>query len=194
MFQLVVVASSAGGLGALAILVEGLPRTFPVPLVIVQHLHPGHDSYIAEILGRRTKLTVKQVAGREALVAGRVYVAPPDRHLLIEAGPAVFLADSQPIHHLRPSADLLFESAARVCSEHIVGVVLSGSGSDGSAGATAIKMVGGIVIAQDEETSMFFGMPQSAIATGSVDYVLPLHAIAGTLIELTSERGSAVHE
>ena len=186
MVQLVVMASSAGGLAALMKILGDLPRSFPVPVAIVHHLHPGHISLIAEILSRRTTLTVKQVAlASEHLIGGVVYIAPPGQHIVISKGPAVQLADSAPVRFLRPSADLLFQSAARVCHDQVLGVILSGSGTDGSAGASAIKMEGGTVIAQSEDTSMFFGMAQSAIGAGAVDYVLPLDAIAGRLIELT---------
>ncbi|HEY7293314.1 MAG TPA: chemotaxis protein CheB [Vicinamibacterales bacterium] len=185
MYQVVVIGASAGGLHALATILARLPRQFPIPLAIVQHMDPSRTSSIAEILGRKTPLRVKEATASETMRSGVAYIAPPGRHLLVDFGCSVLLTDSQPVHFVRPSADVLFESAARICAADVIGVVLTGSGSDGASGATAIKCVGGIVIAQDEETSLFFSMPHAAIAAGAVDYVLPLEAIANRLIELT---------
>ena len=182
-FALVVVAASAGGLPALAGLLSSLPATFPVPVAVVQHVGP-RQSLVAAILGRRAALHVKDVQAGEALLAGVVYVAPPDQHLIVTAGLVAQLNHTEPVHFLRPSADRLFESAARSCGP-VIGVILTGTGSDGAAGVAAIKAAGGVVIAQDEASSAFFGMPQAAIGTGGVDFVLPLIAIGPALIELT---------
>jgi len=185
MYQLVAIATSAGGLTALANLLSRLPREFPVPLAVVQHMDPRHESLLAGILARRTTLLVKQAEQREAMLAGVVYVAPPDQHLLVGGGRLVTLTHSAPVHHSRPSADVLFESASRVLGSQVIAVVLTGAGSDGAAGVSAVKNEGGVVIAQDEASSAFFGMPHAAIATGIVDFVLPLDEIADKLIELT---------
>jgi two-component system chemotaxis response regulator CheB len=185
MYQVVAIAASAGGLTALATLLGRLPREFPIPLAVVQHVDPRHISLVPEILARRTDLTVKAAVEREPMLAGVVYVAPPDRHFLIGGGRLVSLTSTAPVHYVRPSADLLFESAARMCGAHVIAVVLTGAGSDGAAGVVAVKSVGGTVIVQDEASSAFFGMPQAAIATGIVDFVLPLESIADKLIELT---------
>lgn len=184
MFQLVVIAASAGGLKALGTLLEGLPREFPMPVAVVQHVDPNHDSRVADILSRRTAMTVKQAVADEPMMAGVVYVAPPDYHLLIGGGGLVKLTHTEPVHYVRPSADLLFESASRSCGGQVIAVVLTGAGSDGAAGVSAVKNVGGTVIVQDQASSAFFGMPQAAIATGIVDFVLPLDAIADKLLEL----------
>jgi two-component system chemotaxis response regulator CheB len=185
MVQLVVFAASAGGIQALITVLESLPRSFPVPIAIVQHIAPKHDNLIAEILARRTALIVKCASAAENLVAGTVYVAPRGHHMLIADGVIVRLTESAPVHFVRPSADPLFESAAAACGGGVVAVVLSGTGSDGTNGAAAVKRMGGTVIAQDEQSSHFFGMPHAAIAAGVVDYVLPLGSIAGKLIDLT---------
>jgi two-component system, chemotaxis family, protein-glutamate methylesterase/glutaminase len=182
----VAIAASAGGLTALTTLLGGLPRQFPVPLAIVQHLDPNHASFLADILSRRTQLSVKEAVAREVMRAGVAYVAPPDWHLLVGGGRCISLTHTEPIHHARPSADVLFASAARACGSRVIAVVLTGAGSDGAAGACLVKSGGGLVIAQDEASSAFFSMPQAAIATGIVDFVLPLDAIADKLVELTS--------
>jgi two-component system chemotaxis response regulator CheB len=190
-FEVVAIAASAGGLKALSDVFSALPAEFPAALVVVQHLDPRHRSLMADILSRRTPLTVKQAEEGDQLSAGTVYVAPPDRHLLVNADGSLSLAQSELVHFLRPSADLLFESVAGSYKHRAIAVVLTGSGSDGTMGVKAIKKMGGTVIAQDEATSEFFGMPNSAILTGSVDFVLPLKEIPSALVTLvaTGEAG-----
>ena len=187
-FRVVVVAASAGGLTALGTLLAGLPSSFPLPIAVVQHLHPGHRSLIADILGRRTRLRVTEVRTDDRLEPGTVYIAAPGAHLEI-VEQAIHQTHGAPVHFLRPSADRLFSSAA--AGGKVIAVILTGTGSDGSEGARAIKSHGGVVIAQDEATAEFFGMPRSAIESGMVDYVLPLDQIAAALIALTEERHGA---
>ncbi len=183
-FEVVAVASSAGGLAALTSLLSGLPASFPVPVLLVQHLDPRHKSLLADMLGRCTELPVKMAEGGDRLTGGSVFVAPPNYHLLVDPGGTLSLTQSELIHFLRPSADILFESVARNFPGRAIAVVLSGTGSDGARGVKAIKSTGGTVIAQDRDTSEFFGMPSAAIATGSVDIVLPLAMIAPALVGL----------
>jgi two-component system chemotaxis response regulator CheB len=184
-FRVVVVAASAGGLSALISLVETLPASFPLPIAIVQHIDPHHRSLIAEILGRHTALRVKHVFGSERLAAGCVYLARAAHHLEVGLNGTIGLTRAEPVHHVRPSADRLFESAAAMCPPGIA-VVLTGTGRDGARGVTAIKASGGTTIAQDEQSSAFFGMPHAAIETGAVDFVLPLDQIAAKLVELSA--------
>ena len=183
-FEVVAVASSAGGLAALTSLLSGLPASFPVPVLLVQHLDPRHKSLLADMLGRCTELPVKMAEGGDRLTGGSVFVAPPNYHLLVDSGGTLSLTQSELIHFLRPSADILFESVATNFPGRAIAVVLSGTGSDGARGVKAIKSTGGTVIAQDRDTSEFFGMPSAAIATGSVDIVLPLAMIAPALVGL----------
>jgi two-component system chemotaxis response regulator CheB len=182
----VAVASSAGGLKALTRMLTDLPPEFPAPIVVVQHLDPRHRSLMADLLGRRTRLAVKQAEDGETVTPGAVYIAPPDRHLLVNADRKLSLTSTQLVHFLRPSADLLFESVAAVFCERALGVVLTGTGTDGAMGVRAIKKMGGSVIAQDEGSSEFFGMPGAAIDTGSVDFVLPLDEIASAVATLVA--------
>jgi two-component system chemotaxis response regulator CheB len=170
-FRLVAIAASAGGLPALVTVLAHLPRDFPLPIAIVQHLDPNRVSLIPHILGRCTMLSVKQADHGDVITPGVVYVAPPAHHLQITGDGRVALTVDDPVRFLRPCADRLFASAARVLGR-IIGVVLSGTGSDGAAGSEAIRIAGGLVIAQDEATSAFFGMPQAAIRRGAVDRVL----------------------
>ena len=187
-FDLVVVAASAGGLAALVGVLTTLPRDFPLPIAIVQHLDPNRPSLLAGLLARRTALQVKQAEQGDRPSPGVVYVAPPGQHMIITATRTIGLSQTEPVHFLRPCADRLFESAAEQCGR-VLAVILSGTGSDGSSGAAAVKAAGGFVIAQDEASSAFFGMPQSAIAAGVVDRVLPLDAIGPVIADiLRSER------
>ena len=180
-FEIIALAASAGGLRALTDVLSALPRDFPVALVVVQHLDPRHRSLMAEILGKRTSLVVKEAREGDTLERGVALIAPPNRHLLVNPDRTVSLSQSELVHFVRPSADLLFESTAAAYKERAIAVVLSGSGRDGAMGVKAIKKMGGTVIVQDEKTSEFFGMPDAAQQTGIVDFILPLAEIAPAL-------------
>lgn len=190
-FDVVAVAASAGGLKALSQVFSALPGDFPAALVVVQHLDPRHRSLMADILSRRTALDVKQAEEGDRLRPGMIYIAPPNMHLLVNPDGSLSLAQSELVHFVRPSADLLFESVAASFKNRAIGVVLTGTGSDGTTGVQAIKKMGGTVLAQDEATSEFFGMPNAAINTGSVDFVLPLGEIPAALVTLVTT-GEAV--
>ncbi|HLV78627.1 MAG TPA: chemotaxis protein CheB [Chthonomonadaceae bacterium] len=183
-FDVVALATSAGGLNALTQILAALPADFPVPVVVVQHLDPRHRSLLAEILGRRSCLAVKEAREGEKLCPGAVYIAPPDHHLLITLEGTISLTDTELVHFVRPSADLLFESVAASYKERAIAVVLTGTGIDGSMGLTAIKKMGGTVIAEDRNTAEFSGMPGAAIHTGHVDFVLSLQEIGPALVTL----------
>jgi two-component system chemotaxis response regulator CheB len=183
-FIVVAIAASAGGLTAISQLLSSLPADFPAAIVVVQHLDPHHRSLMAEILSRTTSLQVKQAGAGDLIKPGTVYVAPPNQHLLVNPDSSLSLTQSELVHFVRPSADLLFESVAASQKERAIAVVLTGTGSDGSMGVQAIKKMGGKVIVQSEESAEFTGMPIAAIHTKSVDYVLPLNEIAPTLVKL----------
>ena len=186
-FDVIAIAASAGGLDALSEVLSHLPAEFPGAVVIVQHLDRRHRSLMADILGRRTPLVVQQAAEGDRLRSGTVYVAPPDYHLLVNPDGTLSLSKSELVHFVRPSADLLFESLAASYQDRTIAVVLSGTGSDGVMGVQAISKMHGTVIAQDEETSKFFGMPSAAIQTGCVDFTLPLNEIAPAILTLMKE-------
>jgi two-component system chemotaxis response regulator CheB len=178
----IAVAASAGGIVALTTLLTGLAPDLPAAMLIVQHLDPEHRSYMPQILERRTGHRVREAREGDPLLPGRIYVAPPDRHLLVSAGGRVVLLSSSPrVHYVRPSADLLFQSVAEVCRKRAIAVVLTGSGSDGADGTCDVKRAGGTVIVQDPRTSEFSGMPTAAVNAGCVDDVLPLGQIAEAL-------------
>jgi two-component system chemotaxis response regulator CheB len=180
-FDIVAIAASAGGLGALTAVLGALGPEFGAIVVVVQHLDPRHRSLMPQIIGRRSRMPVHQAAEGMVLEPGHIYLAPPDRHLLVNRDGTASLTQTELVNFVRPSADLLFESVAASHGDKAIAVVLTGTGHDGSMGVTAIKKRNGTVIAQDEGSSEFFGMPSAAIKTGTVDFVLPLDEIAPAL-------------
>ncbi|MCL2761886.1 MAG: chemotaxis-specific protein-glutamate methyltransferase CheB [Treponema sp.] len=180
----VVIASSTGGPQAISQLCTFLPREFPVPVVLVQHNTSGFDRGFVQWLDGCTNFRVHLVEEHMVPVKGMLYVAPTDKHLLMSA--TGFLFDNgEPVHNQKPAADVLFKSAADLYGESLVSVVLTGMGCDGAEGTQYVRQAGGITIAQDEATSMIYGMPQAAAETGCVDMVLSLEDIANQLISLT---------
>lgn len=171
------IASSAGGIAALVSVLGALQTPFDVPLLVVQHLDPKRPTAIATILARRTSLTVRLAEHGEAVEAGVVYVAPPDRHLLITPDHTIELTSTVRMNFLRPSADVLFESVATAYDDRAVAVVLTGTGTDGAKGVSVVKSRRGTVIVQDPEDAQFDGMPRAAIDAVDADYVLPLDEI-----------------
>lgn len=176
-YGIVAVAASAGGITALGRLLSGLPKDFPVPVVMVQHLDPRHETIIADVLGRRTSLPVRLAAEGDLPEPGNVYIAPPNRHLLVSGERTLTLSSSELVHFVRPSADLLFESVAASYGPEAIACVLTGTGRDGAMGASAVRQRGGTVIAEDPELAEFKGMPGAVVAAGVVDFILPLEEI-----------------
>src|SRR5579859_2006200 len=182
-FDIVAIGASAGGLNALIQVLRTLPESFPSSIVVVQHLAPTHKSWMADLLGRSITLKVKQAEHGEILLPGTVYTAAPDQHLLVGPG-KIRLAHTQLVRFSRPSIDLLFESVAGMYGSRSIGVLLSGSGMDGAEGIRTIKEAGGTTIAQNPQTAEFKPMPEAAIATGCVDWILGLDEIGRKLTEL----------
>lgn len=184
-FNVVVLVASAGGLSALSQLLRALPLNFPAAIIVVQHLDiQSEPSLITDALSRPTTLPLKHAQEGEPLRPGMVYIAPPNEHLLVTPNGTLCLSQAVLVDFARPSADLLFQSVAASFKNRAIAVVLTGTGSDGGMGVQAIHKMGGKVIAQDESTSEFFDMPSAAIATGTVDFVLPLNEIASALMNL----------
>jgi two-component system, chemotaxis family, protein-glutamate methylesterase/glutaminase len=181
--QVIALVGSAGALRGFVRVLEGLPADLGAAIVVVLHLQAAHPSMLARILGRASSLPVKQAEAGDALEGGHVYVAPPDAHLVLGADGGLRLDTTPPIHFVRPSADVLLESLAAAYGAECMAIVFSGTGSDGAAGAVAVKSSGGVVLAQNEATSDYFGMPGAAIARGVVDQVLGLDLIAPAVVE-----------
>ncbi len=182
--SVVAICASAGGLNALSQVLSALPADFPAAITVVQHSSRNFPSMLPDILSRRIALPVKQAEEGDILQPKWVYIAPNNQHLLVNSDGTLSLSYSELVHFVRPSADLLFESVAASFRQQAIAVVLTGTGCDGAIGVKAIKQMGGIAIAQDRATSEFFAMPEAAINTGAVDYVVPLSEIADTLLRL----------
>jgi two-component system chemotaxis response regulator CheB len=183
-FRLLTIVSSAGGIAALVEVLGGLPADFPLPVVILQHLRPGHDSEIAEVLGRQCALAVKFAQPGEQATPGSVYVAPPDQPLFI--GSDGTFTRSEAVHALHPAADPMWEAAAEAYGDSVIACVLTGMGADGAIGVRAIKAHGGTVIVQDPESAQFRKMPDAALEATAVDYVVPLAEIATVALRLVA--------
>jgi two-component system chemotaxis response regulator CheB len=198
-YDLVVMAASAGGLPALRTVLSALPKDFPVPVALVQHRAAAAPEVLPSILRKATPLHVKNAEAGERLQAGTIYVAPPDRHLMVLPDFTLALVDGSKIKFTRSSANPLFESAAQAVNGRLVAVVLTGGGANGTDGVQIVQALGGHVIAQDQASSLHFGMPRAAIATGCVHSVLPLEAIGPTLVHLVmptkeTTAGQPAHE
>jgi two-component system, chemotaxis family, protein-glutamate methylesterase/glutaminase len=185
-----VVGASAGGVGALMELVRGLPAEFSGALFIVLHSAPEAPARLAAILARGSALPVAHAMDGETVEAGRVYVAAPDRHLILRRG-HVHLSRGPRENGSRPAIDPLFRSAARVHGSRTVGVVLTGTLDDGTAGLLAVEAAGGVTVVQDPEEAPFPDMPRNALTYVRVDHVLPLADIPRVLIELAARTSVA---
>ncbi len=179
--SMVAIAASTGGPQALEQILRSLPADFPAGIVIVQHISDGFAQGLVNWLESVSPLSVKLAVNGETIKQGCAYVAPTGTHLYLQASGCFKLDAAPPRNGHRPSADALFESLAVSYGPSGIGVILSGMGSDGAQGLSHLKAIGGLVLAQDEASSIVFGMPKAAIDLGVVDRVLPLDEIAGAL-------------
>jgi two-component system chemotaxis response regulator CheB len=189
---LVTVAASAGGIPALQKLVGSLPRDLPAAVVVLQHRSPDQsESNLNRILARAGALPVVTAAEGQVIEGGTIYVARPDLHLTVSPEKRFSYIDGKRIKYLRSSANPLFESAAVAFKHRLLAVVLTGHGSDATNGVQAVKEYGGLVIAQDPMSAENRSMPQAAIKSGSVDFVLPLEAIGQVIADIVG--GAPLH-
>ena len=182
-----VIGASAGGVVALQRLVGAVPEIFPGSLLIVLHLSPDSTGAIPDILARAGPLPAANARNGEKIVPGRIYVAPPDRHLLVEAPGDIRLGHGPKENRFRPAVDPLFRSAALAYGPRVTGVVLTGGLDDGTAGLCAVKQAGGMAIVQDPREAEASSMPASALRHVAVDHCLGLDAIAALLPRLAAE-------
>jgi two-component system chemotaxis response regulator CheB len=184
----IVIGASTGGPAALVQLLPDLTRRVSLPVLVVQHMPAGFTKHFADSLARKCPVPVVEVVAGQPVQPGTVYIAPGNHHLLVRAqGPGRVLAllnDQPPQHGCRPSADVLFRSAAAAFGPETVGVILTGMGCDGTEGLGALKRAGAATIAQDEASSVVWGMPGSAVAAGHIDQVLPLERISAAVQSL----------
>lgn len=183
--DIIVVGASAGGVEALSRLVEELPPDLAAAVFVVLHISPSGTSVLPNILARRGQMPVAHAEDGEPIQNGRIYVAPPDHHLLV-APKLVRVGRGPREHGNRPAADTLFRSAAASYGPRVVGVVLSGTLDDGTAGLVAIKARGGMAIIQDPDDALYPGMPRSALAQDHPDLVLPVAEIGRALVRLSN--------
>jgi len=196
-YRAVVVGASAGGLRALLRLLPRLPADYTLPVIVVQHVHASEEGDLAGCFDRQTALSVAEARDKGGIRSGHVYFAPADYHLLVERDETFALCAGEKVNWSRPSIDVLFESAAYVWGERLVGVVLSGSNHDGARGMCMIKESGGVTIVQDPSTAEHPVMPQAAINATKVDHVLSPESIAELLVEIATrnpERGTGEDE
>ncbi|MFE1748643.1 chemotaxis protein CheB [Coleofasciculus sp. H7-2] len=184
--DIIVLGASAGGVEALTQLVKALPPDLPAAIFVVIHFPAHSTSVMPSILNRCGSLKACHPSDGEAIQHGRIYVAPPNYHLLVKRG-YIHLARGPRENGHRPAIDPLLRTAAQFYGRRVVGVVLSGNLDDGTAGLAAVKQRGGVAVVQDPNDALFAGMPRSAIENVEVDYILPLSAIAPTLVSLAQE-------
>jgi two-component system chemotaxis response regulator CheB len=192
-YKIVVVGTSLGGLHALQILLPSLPKSFPLPVAIVQHRHKDSNDSLSVFLQGYCALPLTEAEDKEAIVPGRVYLAPPDYHLLVEEGHFA-LSTEAAVCHARPSIDVLFESAADAYAQGVIGVILTGASNDGSQGLLKIQAQGGLALIEEPTTAQSPTMPKAALAAlqqqrssntvVTAYWILPLRDIAPFLVNL----------
>jgi len=187
--EAVVIGASAGGVEALLTLLPALPAGLRAPVFAVLHLPRERPSLLADIFGPKCRLPVREAVDKEPIAPGTVYFAPPDYHLLIDEGPAIALSDDEPVHHSRPSIDVLFESAAETFGPGVLAILLTGGNEDGAAGVAAVRDAGGVVVVQDPDEAYARTMVDAALSRGAVHHRLRLQEIGALLGGLASGKG-----
>ncbi|MDE3075575.1 MAG: chemotaxis response regulator protein-glutamate methylesterase [Chloroflexota bacterium] len=183
--HVVAIGTSTGGPKALNDVLPRLPRNLPAPVLVVQHMPPGFTRALAQRLNDLSQIAVREAAAGDQLEPGVALVAPGDFHMTVSSG-RIALNQDPPVHNVRPAVDVLLSSLAKTYGRETVGVVLTGMGTDGAEGALAIKRMGGRVIAQDEATSVVYGMPRSVVDAGAADVVAPLGRVADEIVKALS--------
>ena len=177
----VVIGASAGGIEALTVLLPALARGLRPPVFVVLHLPRNRPSVLAEIFAKRCAVPVREAEDKEMVTSGTVYFAPNDYHLLVDQGPQLALSADDPVHHSRPSVDVLFESAVDIYKDRLLGIILTGANEDGATGLAAVHDAGGVTIVQRPDTTLAPMMALSALKLRPADWVLTLDEIAGML-------------
>ena len=181
------IGTSAGGVEALSVVLPALPADVCAPVFVVLHLPRERPSVLSDIFAKKCRVPVREAIDKDPIAPGTIYFAPPDYHLLIDEGPAIALSADEPVHHSRPSIDVLFESAADVFGQGLLAILLTGGNQDGAAGLAAVGAAGGITVVQDPAEAQVPMMVESALARGPVDYQLRLEAIGALLGRLRTK-------
>lgn len=177
-FDLIVLGGSSGGIDAVLQIIKGLTPEFSLPIIVVMHQIRSSRSSLPEIIQSRTKLKVKEPEDKEKILLKHVYVAPPDYHIMVEKNGIISYNHDELVNHSRPAIDVLFEVAADIYENRLIGVLLTGSNADGANGIKMIKEKGGITIVQNPETAESPFMPIAAITKTKVDFILDLKEIS----------------
>jgi two-component system, chemotaxis family, protein-glutamate methylesterase/glutaminase len=185
-YAAVVIGVSAGGIEALKVLLPALPASFPLPIAIVQHRDRRSDGFLADYLNALSRIAVSEAEDKEPFCAAHAYLAPAGYHLLIESDRSLSLTVDERVNYSCPSIDVLFQSAANVFAQSLIGVVLTGANSDGAEGLKTIKARGGVTVVQDPQTAASTAMPRAALNATPVDHVVPLEQIAPLLTQIST--------
>jgi two-component system, chemotaxis family, protein-glutamate methylesterase/glutaminase len=183
--RVIAIGASTGGPPVLQSILSGLPASLPVPVLIVQHMAPGFVDSFASWLEQASGFPVRMAADGEPMLPGHAYVAPDGRHLGVRRGARLLLSDAAPENGMRPAVSFLFRSLVATMAPHVAAVLLTGMGRDGVDELKRLKQAGALTIAQDQTSSVVFGMPGQAVEAGAVSHVLPPDAIADLLAGLT---------
>ncbi len=186
--QVVAIGGSAGSIDALSVLLPALPATLRAAVVVVVHLPRERPSLLRNIFQPRCALPVREAQDKEPLEPGTIYFAPPDYHLLLDAGPALALSVDDPVHFSRPSIDVLFETAADACGDRLMAILLSGANADGAQGLAAVQAAGGVTMVQSPESSPMPYMPEAALALAQPGHLLTPEGMAALLLRWHSWR------
>jgi two-component system chemotaxis response regulator CheB len=187
MVEIIAIAASTGGPRALCELLKNLPRSFRAGILLTQHLPDGFTAGFARWLDHELALDVEEAVSGQMVHPGKVLLAPSRYHLTVKPPGVIFLSDAPPDENLRPSANPMFQSVAEVYGSRSIGIILTGMGEDGARGLLALHRAGGLCIAQDEASSIIFGMPNVAIKLGAVDHVLNISEISNMLLSHVSK-------
>jgi len=183
----IVIGCSAGGLRVLIPLFEKLPVDYNIPIILVQHRSKDERELLEEVLQQRCLIRVIQASEKESITNGCVHIAPADYHLLIEKDMTFSLTSDEKVNYARPSIDILFETAAEVYTNKLIGIILTGANSDGAGGIKTIRRFGGLTIAQEPKEAEYPAMPQAAIKSGAVDKILTVIEIKNFLLNQACE-------
>jgi len=183
-YEAIVIGVSAGGLSALEIIFKQLDANFCLPILVVQHLSPSSENYLPVHFSARYPQNFKEADDKEEIRSNTIYFAPPNYHLLVEYDRHLALSADERVNFSRPAIDVLFESAADVFANKLIGIILTGASSDGAVGLEKIKRYGGLAIVQDPKTAEAQAMPTAAIAATDVDHILTLEEIGPFLNSL----------
>lgn len=183
-----VIASSTGGPKALASLWAALPKGFPAPILMVQHMPEGFTASLAQRLDSLGTVPCKEATERDKVTRGLALLAPGGKHMVVRPDGSIELNDKPSLHGVRPAADYLFKTAAEVYGNKVVGAILTGMGRDGAKGAVDVRKAGGFMLGESEETAAIYGMPKAAMEAGGINAEFPLHEMAHALVSKLAGR------